>query len=245
MPQPRRFRAVRSAWYAVMLCAGAAAPAWAAPAAAPESTLAERGMSVWQLLSAGGATMIFLGLLSIAALASIIYHFKFVTPARLTPPDFIENLLSLLERKQFDKAVSLCRSQPNLISEVALKGLAKLSNGKAVVEEALQYEGKARVEKLWQNLTYLGDMAVIAPMLGLLGTVLGMIDAFNYQAFKAGVIKPVMLAQGLAKAMITTATGLIIAVPILVFYAYFRGRISTITSTAERASAEILHSVQR
>ena len=73
--------------------------------------------------------------------------------------------------------------------------------------------------------------------------VLGMIQAFNYQAFSSGIVKPILLAQGLAKAMITTAAGLIIAVPILVLYAYFRGRVITITSNAERASAEILHAM--
>jgi biopolymer transport protein ExbB len=88
-------------------------------------------------------------------------------------------------------------------------------------------------------------MAVIAPMLGLLGTILGMIQAFNYQAFKAGIVKPIPLAQGLAKAMITTAFGLIIAVPILAFYAYFRTRVSTITLNAERASSEMMQEIDR
>jgi len=168
-----------------------------------------------------------------------------VRPEKLTPPDFIENLLSLLERREHEKAVSICKQQPNMISAIALKGLSKISKGKTVAEEAIQYEGKSQIERLWQNLSYLGDTAVIAPMLGLLGTVLGMIQAFNYQAFKAGMVKPLPLAQGLAKAMITTAFGLIIAVPVLCFYAYFRARISTITSTAERASSEIVQTISK
>ncbi len=203
----------------------------------------DRGMSLWQLILAGGSCMIFLGAISVAAVASVIYHFQYVTPERLTPPDFTENLLFLLEKGNHEKAISVCKQQPNMISAIALQGLSKRSKGKTVVEEAIQYEGRTRIEKLWQNLGYLGDMAVIAPMLGLLGTVLGMIQAFNYQAFKAGIVKPIPLAQGLAKAMITTAFGLIIAVPILVFYAYFRARISTITLNAERASAEILQEI--
>lgn len=207
------------------------------------AVVAKSGMSLWDLMVAGGWTMIFLGMCSVAGLASVIYHFRAVTPERLTPPDFTENLLFLLEKKEYDKALSVCRQQDNLVSGIALKGLIKLDRGRSVVEEAIQYEGKARIEKLWQNLSYLGDIAVIAPMLGLLGTILGMIEAFNYQSFKAGIVQPVSLAQGLAKAMITTAFGLIIAVPILVFYAYFRGRISRITSNAERASAEIVHAI--
>ncbi len=214
-------------------------------AAAPKSEGIEKAMTLWELIVAGGSCMIFLGAISVAAVASVIYHFKYVTPEKLTPGDFTENLLSLLEKKEHQKAISLCKTQENLISSVALKGLGKMSKGHSVMEEAIQHEGKARIEKIWQNLAYLGDMAVVAPMLGLLGTILGMIQAFNYQAFKAGIIRPVSLAQGLAKAMITTAFGLIIAVPILVFYSYFRGRISTITTNAERASSEILQTLKK
>lgn len=203
------------------------------------------GMTLWQLMAAGGVTMIFLAAISVAAVASIIYHYWYVTPEKLTPPDLIENLLVLLDKKEHQKAVSVCKQQSNIISAVALKGLSRVSKGKAVVEEAVQYEGKSQVERLWQNLSYLGDMAVIAPMLGLLGTVLGMIQAFNYQAFSAGQVQPLPLAQGLAKAMITTAFGLIIAVPILVFYAYFRGRLTRITQNAERASSEIVQAMTK
>lgn len=217
----------------------------AADTAAAGPGLADKTMSLWQLMVAGGSVMIFLGVLSVLAVASILYHFKYVTVERLTPPDFIENLLSLVERKEHEKAVAVCRQQHNMIAEIVLKGLTKLSKGKTVVEEAIQYEGKARTEKLWLNLSYLGDIAVIAPMLGLLGTVLGMIQAFNYQAFKAGVVRPIPLAQGLAKAMITTAFGLVIAVFVLAFYSYFRGRISTITTTTERVSTEVLHTLTK
>ncbi len=202
---------------------------------------AQKGMSLWQLIASGGINMIFLGAVSIAATASVIYHFKYVRPEKLTPPDFTENLLYLLEKKEFDKAVSVCRQQENMISAIALSGLQKISRGKGVVEQVIQYEGKKRIEKLWQNLSYLGDIAVVAPMLGLLGTVFGMIEAFNF--FKAGTVHPGVLTQGLAKAMVNTACGLIIAVPCLVFYSYFKGRVSRITSNAETTAAEIVQLV--
>ncbi len=211
----------------------------------PPAEAADQITSLWELIVSGGSCMIFLGMVSVAALALIIYHFIYVTPEKLTPRDFCETLIDLLDKKQIDKAVSLCKQQQNLISEIALKGFSKIGRGKAVVEEAVQVEGKIRVEKLWEKLGYLGDTAVIAPMLGLLGTILGMIQAFNYQAFKAGIIKPVILAQGLAKAMITTAYGLIIAVPVLVFYSYFRSRIVRIQQDAERVSSEMLQLINK
>jgi biopolymer transport protein ExbB len=198
-------------------------------------------LTLWSIIASGGVSVIFLGFVSIAAVASIIYHFRYVTVQRLAPADFSENLLFLLEKKEYEKAIAVCRQQQNMISAIALQGLQKLSRGKAVIELAIQNEGKKRIEKLWQNLTYLGDLAVIAPMLGLLGTILGMIDAFNF--FKAGTVHPGVLTQGLAKAMINTAFGLVIAVPCLVFYSYFRGKVSSITSQAESVASEIIQAV--
>jgi biopolymer transport protein ExbB len=208
-----------------------------AQAAQPQSPTA------WNLLVSGGPVVVLMLITSVAAGASIIYHFQNVKPEKLTPREFTENLIFLLEKKEYQKAVSVCKQQENMISAIALKGLSKVSQGKAVVESAVQYEGKARIEKMWQNLNYLGDIAVVAPMLGLLGTTLGMIDAFNF--FKAGTLHPGMLTGGLAKAMINTALGLVIAVPCLVFYSYFRGRVSQITSNAETAAAEIMHTIAK
>ena len=99
------------------------------------------------------------------------------------------------------------------------------------------------IGKVRQNLTYLGDIATIAPMMGLLGTVFGMIQAFNF--FQAGTVHPGVLTQGLAKAMVNTAFGLVIAVPCLFFYAYFRGRIGEITARAETAASEIVQSIAK
>jgi len=230
---------VRKIVLSVFFLCGPAINAFAGVAQKAENQSA----TLWQLIVSGGVCMIFLGLLSVAATALVIYHFRFVVPHKLTPPDFTENLLFLLEKKEYEKSVSVCRQQENMISAIALRGLQKMSKGKTVVEEAIQYEGKARIERLWQNLTYLGDIAVIAPLLGLLGTILGIIEAFGY--FKASTIHPSILTAGLAKAMVNTVFGLIIAVPCLVFYAFFRGRLSLITTNAERASSEIVHAITK
>ena len=202
-----------------------------------------RTSTLWQLISSGGISMIFLAILSILAGALVIYHFIAVTPEKLVPAYFSENVLALVEKKEYEKAIMVCRQQENLISAIVLKGLQKVSKGKVVVEETMQNEGRLRFGQIWQNLSYLGDIAIVAPMLGLLGTVFGMIDAFNF--FQAGSVHPGVLTQGLAKAMVNTAFGLIITVPSLIFYAYFRGRISHITATAESAAAEIAQAVAK
>ncbi len=216
-----------------LTCAAAFTTSAFAATAAP----AKQGMTLWELVLAGGFFIIVLALLSVALVALTIYHFMYIKPEKLIPQDMTENLLSLIERKEYEKAKSVCRQQENLVSAIALKGLEKQPKGPTVVEEALQYEGRIRVESLWQNLTYLGDIAVIAPMVGLIGTIMGMIDSFN--SFQAATLNPTVLTQGLAKAMINTAVGLVIAVPALVFYSYFRGRISRVTSQAEAVTAEL------
>ena len=216
---------------------------WAAQTVASAAKSPAAVTTAWNLIASGGPVVIFLFLTSVAAGALVIYHFTHVTQEKLTPRDFTENLLFLLEKKEYQKATSLCKQQDNLVSAIALKGLSKMSQGKAGVESAVQCEGKARIEKIWQNLTYLGDIAVVAPMLGLLGTILGMIDAFNF--FKAGTVHPGLLTQGLAKAMINTALGLVVAVPCLIFYSYFRGKISAVTSRAETAASDIVQALAK
>ena len=208
---------------------------------APSVDLQDQVTSLWQLIVAGGVSMIFQGILSVLALALVIYHFKNVRPETVVPADFSENLISLLEKKEYEKAISVSKQQQNLISSISLTVLnrfMKLKNPTPLqVESIVQVEGKGHIEKIWQNLTYLGDIAVVAPLVGLLGTVLGMINAFHY--FKSGSIHPAVLTQGLAKAMINTVFGLVTAVFCLVFYAYFRGKVSTITSRAEAVASEI------
>jgi biopolymer transport protein ExbB len=210
---------------------------YAAAAAAPPAD----GGTLWQLIASGGTSMIFMGVISVVATASVIYHFQNVRAEKLVPRDVTQNILTLIKKKEYAKATQVCRQQSNIISAIALKGLEKVSEGKDAVRQAMEDEGRTQIERLWRNLTYLGDIAMIAPMLGLLGTILGMIDAFHY--FKPEAIHPVVLTQGLAKAMINTAAGLIITVPALVFYSYFRGQVSMITSTAETAVSDLEHAI--
>jgi biopolymer transport protein ExbB len=240
MPFKCTFKTLSSMFLVSIFVCGAAFASSADAGALPAET---KAATLWDLIVGGGVVMIFLGILSVAAVALIIHQFRAVVPHKLAPPDFVENLLFLLEKKEYEKSVAVCRQQENVISAIALKGLQKMSKGKTVIEEAVQHEGRSRLEQLWQNLTYLGDIAVIAPLLGLLGTILGIIEAFGY--FKATSIHPSVLTAGLAKAMVNTVFGLIIAVPCLVFYAYFRGRLTHVTTNTERAASEIVHAMTK
>lgn len=221
-------------------------PVAAFAAETPGPSIQDQAASLWELIAAGGSCMILQGLLSVAAVALIIHHFRYVKVETMVPADFCDNLFVLLEKKEYEKAASMCKQQENLVSSIMAGALKKISKSKvnaAQIENTLQIDGKGQVEKLWQNLTYLGDIAVVAPLVGLLGTVLGMINAFHY--FKSGSIHPGVLTQGLAKAMVNTVAGLIVAVICLVFYAYFRSRVSAVTARAESVTTDIAQILSR
>ncbi len=207
----------------------------------PKTETAENGMTMWETMRSGGGVMILLAFLSVAGLGLIIYYFLTMKTERLLPKKFLEKVLAVLEKKRTQEARMLCSSNNNLIANIVETGLSHVGRDQEVIKEAIQDEGRRSIEDLRQKLSYLADIAAIAPMVGLLGTVLGMIQAFNVIAFQAGAVKPVLLASGISKAMVTTATGLIIAIPAMIFYSYFRGKIRDIVSRMEDISTEIYH----
>jgi biopolymer transport protein ExbB len=207
----------------------------------PNADAAEEGMTLWQIIRSGGEIMIVLAFLSIAALGLIIYYFLAFKPEKLFPEEFLAKAQVLIKESRYEETRKACEENPNLISNVIVAGLARMGRGGDVVEEAMLDKGKRSAADLMQKLSYLADVAVISPMVGLLGTVLGMIQAFNVIAFQTGAVKPILLASGISKAMVTTATGLIIAIPAMIFYSYFRGRVQKIISHLENVSTELFH----
>lgn len=230
------------------LCAAASSVAFAADDIQkyiPSAGAAQKGMSLWQMIVAGGWLMFVLLGLSIGVVALVTYFFMFIKKDRLVPDAFFNDSRALLEKKKYDEARSLCAANDNLISGVILSGLDRLDHDKLVVKEAMEDQGRRGVEELWQKLSYLSDIAVIAPLVGLLGTVFGMIQAFNVIAFEMGTVKPIVLAAAIAKAMINTASGILIAVPAMMFFAYFRGVVQDITCRLETASEDLFHSMTK
>ena len=200
----------------------------------------QKGMTLWQLIKTGGIIMIVLAGLSIAAVASIVYNFMTLKLIRLAPDDFTEDIMQKLAKNKPKIAEELCKSNDNIISRIVISGLNKKPKGAMVAREAAEGSARREIADLWQNISYLSDIAIISPMVGLLGTVLGMIQAFNVIAFQAAVVKPMLLAGGVSKAMVTTAGGLIVAIPAMIFYSYFRGRVQEITNVVESSTSDIL-----
>lgn len=206
---------------------------------------AEKGMTLWQMIVSGGAVMIILGLLSLLAMTIVVYEFMTLKQDVLTPKKFSEEIIMKLEKKEFKSAGKICKANPkNIIARIVASGLEKMETRPIVSREALENSARKEIGQLWQVLSYLSDIATIAPLLGLLGTVLGMIQAFNVIAVQSSGVKPILLAAGVSKAMITTAAGLIVAIPAMLFYSYFRGKVQEISNSIQTYSTDIIKIIE-
>jgi biopolymer transport protein ExbB len=193
----------------------------------------------------GGIVGLLIGLLSVVAVGFIIEHFLTIRKNVLAPEPLADELEQLIHNGQIQEAVDLCLDPANesLIADVVLAGLQRyqasefgFAEYKAAVEEA----GEDQTGRLYRKTEVLGIIGAIAPMLGLTGTVLGMIKAFNKIAATGGAARPEELAEGIGQALVTTLMGLIVAIPTMIAFSYFRIRIDSIVAEAGKRVEQIL-----
>jgi biopolymer transport protein ExbB len=202
-------------------------------------------MTLWQTLKAGGGVMVVIGFLSVAAVAIIIYDFMMLNVAKMAPHELFENVMRKLESRDFGEAKVLCRKQNStIISKIVLSGLERRNPLDDTAREAMENTARAELTNLWQNINYLSDIVAVAPLLGLLGTVLGMIQAFHAVPLQSASVKTTLLAAGISKAMVCTASGLIVAIPAMIAYSYFRGQVQQVTNMIEIYSTDIIKAIQ-
>lgn len=210
----------------------------------PDSPEEPKGMTLWELIRAGGIMMGVLAFLSITVFSIIIYNFKTLTVNNLSPIDFTEEVIQKLEEGDEKAVREMCQEEDNIIANVVIAGLAKKYKGKVFAREAMESSVRQEISTLWQNISYLADIGSVAPLVGLLGTVIGMIQAFNVFAFQTGAVKPIMLVAGVSKALVMTAGGIFVAIPALLFFYYFKGRVLGITNVVESYSSEIIKIIE-
>ncbi len=230
------------AWGLILLVAAAAALAQDSPGTVPTAVPAaeDGGMSLGELVRHGGSVMKAIGALSVAGLALIFYCFFTVRMSLMIPEVFIAAVGDHLRAGRFREAEQLCRNKPNFIARVLLPAFPRVGRARDVVEETIRSSGAREASRLWQRISYLADIGTIAPMLGLLGTVLGMMQAFNAVVDTFGEVKPIYLSAGISKALGTTAAGLIVGIPALAFYTFFRGRVQRVIVTAEGLASDMV-----
>lgn len=178
-----------------------------------------------------------LGLMSIASLAIWLYTLATFRTKDIMPAQFRGQLRSLLETKQWDAAKELCKEKPNLLSSIVMAGLTTRKLGAQIMMDAMKTEGKRGSTPLWQRLSLLNDIALVSPMLGLLGTVIGMFYAF-YDVNRS-VESINALFDGLGIAIGTTVVGLIVAILSMMFAATLKYRLVKTLSEVENEAVTL------
>ena len=225
--------AVTACMFLNMLCASAA---WAQ--GGPDEMVAER--TFLDNIKAGGIIGYVIILLSVAGLALTIEHFVSLRRDKLIPPYIVSELEGLFDEEEYEEAMDLCESDESMLARVVGAGLAKIGGGYVQMKEAIDEVGEEEATNLTQKISYLSLIAGIAPMLGLLGTVAGMIEAFDTIAVRKGATNPSDFAGSISKALITTFLGLLVAIPTTSFYLFFRNRVMKLAQEASTISGELV-----
>ncbi len=206
----------------------------------PEEDVAEGGLTFWQTIAAGGAAMVVIGLCSVLALAIVIERIGNLRVSKIVPEKFVEEVGELASHQRYDEVIKKCEETPCPVSNIFNAALETRGEGKDKVIEAVEDAGVKEMEVFQEKVMPLSIIAVISPMIGLLGTVLGMIQAFNVIAYKAGLGKPTLLAEGISKALVTTAGGLVVAIPAMVAYHFLRLKSQKIMGSIEKVSERFI-----
>ena len=219
---------------------------WTLPAVAlaADAETAEQGMTFLEIFQAGGRLMYPIVALSVLGLALIVYFLLTLRAEQVAPRRWLKQAAELLDLKRYDEARALCDRKPSPLAAVAAAALDYVRGASEpqpeLLKEIMAGEGIRQATRLQNQTQYLLDIAVVAPMIGLLGTVMGMLQAFNAVALDLAKAKPMLLAGGVSLALVTTVAGLIVAIPAMIAYAYFRNRTSGLVSRLEIASTELL-----
>ena len=190
----------------------------------------------------GGWVMVPILLCSIIATAIIAERFWTLRPKRVAPENLVVQVWNLARAGQLgeDRVRALRKSSP--LGRILAAGLVNMGRGREAMKESIEDVGRHVVHELDRYLNTLGTIAAISPLLGLLGTVLGMIKVFTVITTQ-GVGNPGMLAGGIAEALITTAAGLMVAIPSLLFYRFLRGRVDELVITMEQEAIKLIEAL--
>ncbi|MHC4247806.1 MAG: MotA/TolQ/ExbB proton channel family protein [Planctomycetota bacterium] len=193
----------------------------------------------WQLFWKGGIVMPAILIASIVALAFATERGVALRGSIQTPPGLPDELFTRMTRGGMGAAASLVEGRDGVLSRVLAAALGRVSDGRAGMEEAAAAESYRALYDLRRNVRPVGIVASVAPLMGLLGTVLGMIQAFD-SVSGGGLGRGEDLARGIAKALLTTGAGLMVAIPALLVYQYLRWRSEDLSRRAEAEAAAFI-----
>ncbi|MBE3070832.1 MAG: MotA/TolQ/ExbB proton channel family protein [Planctomycetes bacterium] len=219
-----------------------AAPAWAAEEGARKVQKTLFGIFYVATFTdtMGFLDMVSIYACSIASIALIIEHAITIRRSVIVPELSVAQVKTMFDERRFREALEFCQSDPSFVSGVVHAGLIEAANGYDAMEAAMQDATGERTARLYRKIEWLNLLGNVAPMLGLLGTVWGMIVAFGELEAKGGKANPEDLAGGIMIALVSTFVGLVVAIPALAGYGIFRSRIEQMSMEAALVAEELL-----
>ncbi len=203
----------------------------------------------WAIILSGGATgiaiLLTLVVVSVIALALVVEHLLTIRRDVLMPEGLAEQLRGSVANDQLAEADQHCRATPSALSEVVAAGLAETAGGWPAIEKGMEEALAEQSARLLRKIDYLSVIGNIAPMIGLLGTVFGMIFAFQEVAQTQGAARAAELASGIYQALVTTVGGLIVAIPSLAAFAVFRNRVDQLIAETGGAAQHAVSPLKR
>jgi biopolymer transport protein ExbB len=217
-----------------------------APVPAPaQADPVNQGMTFWGFLQAGGVIGYVILLLSLVAVALMIEYALSIRRITLMPPGFADEVFKLLTQGQANAALQKCQNDPSALAQVLHAGMTQYEFGWESIEKSAEEATAEQASRLYHKVEYLNVIGNIAPMLGLLGTVVGMVMAFQQMADSGGYGRVPELAKGISLALVTTIQGLLVAIPCLAAYSLFVNRIATLISETTFVAEQVLQPIKR
>ncbi|MHC4955095.1 MAG: MotA/TolQ/ExbB proton channel family protein [Planctomycetota bacterium] len=174
---------------------------------------------------AGGAIGFIILFMSFISLALIIEHVVNIKRDKLVPPQLIDEIEGMFDNEEYQEALELCEAEPNYLTNILAAGLPRINAGFETMKAAMDEASAEESVKLQQKIGYLSLIGNISPMMGLFGTVSGMIEAFQKIEEMGAAVTPSDLAGGISKALVTTFLGLMVAIPTMIAYFVFRNKV--------------------
>lgn len=233
-------------WHRILIAAVFLSPA---SAFAAEEAEPAKQLDFMEIVEKGGPMMFPLALLSVVAMVLILLYLMTIRRNAVVSDRFMNTAEAMIRKRDFVGLIGYCHRQNQCMARITQKSIEFMTKNRgssfSEVREIAESEGSRQAGMLTSRITYLADIGSIAPMVGLLGTVIGMIKSFlsiSQGSFEG--VKQMELAKGVSEALVTTATGLVVGIPALVFYSIFRGRVQKFVSELEAASTHMMAMLQ-
>lgn len=204
---------------AILVLGVFAGPAWAQEAEVESKSIVEA------YILAGGPIGFVIIFFSFIALALTIEHIVNIKRDKIVPPQLIDEIEGMFENEEYQEALELCEAEPNYLTNILAAGLPKINSGFETMKVSMDEAAEEESVKLQQKIGYLSLIGNISPMMGLFGTVSGMIVAFETIARLGASVSPSDLAGGISQALVTTFLGLFVAIPSMIAYFFFRNKV--------------------